>query len=230
MQRLSMIMALLLVAALAACSGDGSADRPATTTQAATTTMQAVESSGDPVTWPEPGEPWDLLFMPGWEPTREPVVAELYRQRAEEELGVEVRLHETKFLLRYAYHTLGHIRGDRYPYLDQAVRESEIIVVTAFPERSDEGHATAIDDLYENCFDEASAVNPQPPDPDLVSSDEFWQPYRVLLEQIYDEIWRLRENVPTVVIATDEHDFWVTHERQAGIEEEAASPSRRGRM
>jgi hypothetical protein len=212
------VAALLLVAA-AGCSSSEAA--PSTTTTAAPTTAAAPATTEAGVTLPEPGEPWDLLVLSAmlyqFDP---PVTAEWYRRRAEEMLGVEVRMPDTRSTGREAYYMLGHIRGERYPSVAEMVRESEIIVLYTAPERSDEGRATAIDDLYENCEVEASHMTPEPPDLELVHSEAFWAPYRVLLEEIYEEIWRLREGTPTVLIAVDRHDFDIFKQRRAGIEEE----------
>ena len=119
----------LLVAVVAACSAD-TTDRP-TAPLAETTAVAATEAS-PAVRLPEAGEPWDVLFLADQSDPLSETVRELYQQLAQDSLGVEIRVlpgppyPAVKDLL-------GHLRDERFPFMSDPVRESEIIVVQTWP-------------------------------------------------------------------------------------------------
>ncbi len=87
----------------------------------------------------------------------------------------------------------------------------------AAPERSNDGDPTHIDVDSENCSVFASKKTPKPPAP---TTPEYWQPYSDLLDDIYTEIWSLREGTPTVMISPDLQSRFLKRQREAGIDAE----------
>ena len=114
-----------------------------------------------------------------------------YQREAEAALGVEVN---TAYAGDIESDSVGRLlnllRGDAYPPLDDLVREAEIIVLITYPELSYDGEEGDIDADSLNCWREASTQTPEPPAP---TTDEYWAPYTTLLDDIYTEIWALRE-------------------------------------
>ncbi len=110
-----------------------------------------------------------------------------------------------------------HLRDEAYPPMGELTRSAEIIVMIAYPERSLEGEPGEIDIDSENCWYEASTQAPEPPAP---TTDENWAPYTTLLDDIYNKIWTLRENTPTVVIGPDLHNRQIARQRRGGVEAE----------
>ena len=179
-----------------------------------TSTSNAVSTTGG-LALPAPGEPWDLLYV-GFEDVFTRLPAELYAERASAALGVEVRMtHPSGFEHLYVSNQLQHVRGMRFPPLDEAVREAEIIVLLTRPDPDDEGPMGHINKDFLRCswgITAGDAPEDRPPD--------YWDAYRALIDEIYDEIWLLRQGLPTLIIAIDfgplDTAAWV----EAGIEQE----------
>jgi hypothetical protein len=93
------------------------------------------------------------------------------------------------------------------------VREAEIIVLFGNPEGSG-----ATSDLG-TCIS-ASTLEREPPQR---YSETDWQPYRDVLDEIYAEIWELRDNEPVVLLAVDFINPAISAWRQAGIESECTA-------
>ena len=51
-------------------------------------------------------------------------------------------------------------------------------------------------------------LEPVPPDPSVYEADEYSAEFRATLDGVYDEIERLRDRVPTVLIGTDAYIPW----------------------
>lgn len=206
-------LAVLMVTA----AGCGSAESEPTTTAAPVTTAAAATTTttapSPEVELPGPDEPWDLLFL-AYEYQMGDVIPQMYAERAEQDLGVEINLHSALGFYTDAWLLLGHMGGGRYPDLSDPIRQAEILVLQTRPLFSDEGNETAIDADLAACGRYVS-TDPEPPE---ATTAAYWQPYRELLDAIYTEIWTLREGLPTVLIATDIHDAYLAQQHEAGIE------------
>ena len=207
---------------VAACGGSGPEDAATTVTESAagastSETVGDTSQTAAPVAVPGPGDPWDVLFLAEENWSFSPDAAQAYARRAGEALGVEVRFLDTSWLISWAWELLRQVRDEAYPGLGDMVREAEIIVVTAFAERSDNGDPTQIDRDDANCLWDTSAVNPRPPQ---VTTPEYWEPYRTLLDDLYTEIWALRDGAPTVLLTVDYHQPYYGRNVEAGIEAE----------
>ncbi len=60
-------------------------------------------------------------------------------------------------------------------------------------------------------------------EPPVVPSVEDWQPYRDVLDQVYDDIWKLREGRPVVLRAHDICNPFIAPWRELGIEPECTA-------
>jgi hypothetical protein len=118
------------------------------------------------------------------------VIPQLNAERAERDLGVEINLHSALGFQTDAWLLLGHIGGGRYPDLSDPIEQAEIIVLQTRPLFSGGGNEAAIDTDRANCGRYIS-TDPKPPQ---------------LLDAIDTEIWKLRDCLLTVLIATDIHD------------------------
>lgn len=139
---------------------------------------------------PARGEPWDLVFMTdstGWG------VPDLYAQRAEEALGVEVRVHDLTFGALSAARMREFLDLSLYA---QQFAEAEIVVVFGNPRRS--GIELPEPDI-ETCVLSASYDRPPPAPSDAAD----WAPYRETLGSVFERIWELRDGKPTVFRAVD---------------------------
>lgn len=206
------IMVVVFVFAAVGCGGDDRADDQAQSPPDVTTTPVAAETvttatEAPSAAWPDEGEPWDLLYISdsgGWG------VADLLAERAAEALGVEVRVYDHASGGLSAVTALARIRGDMYPNISDWVRESEIIVVYGNPEDSGA-------DLEIGTCVSTSTMEREPPAPQTAGD---YQPYREVLDELYAEIWKLREGTPTVLRAIDLYNPVISAWREAGIEPE----------
>ena len=206
-------ISLLLIAG---CASGGEEEAATTVADPATTDTTATMPS---VALPEPGEPWDLLVISHALDLGDQFL-EMYTQRAEEALGVEVNAQYSGGLDQFAWEILGMLRNEAYPGIGDLARDAEIIVLIAFEVRSDQGEPTHIDVDGEHCSFYVSTQTPTPPAP---TTAEYWQPYTDLLDDIYTEIWKLREGTPTVLIAPDLHNRFLARQRDAGIDAECVA-------
>jgi len=156
---------------------------------------------------PAPGEPWDLVYMAdstGWG------VAAAYADRAEEALGVEVRVHDL---------TQGGLSAVRMrEMLDIALyaerfAEAEIIVVFGSPRGS--GIELPEPDI-ETCVSTSSYVRPPP----ARSEAADWTAYREVLGSAFERIWELRDGKPTVFRAVDMYSPVIGQWEDAGVLDE----------
>ncbi len=186
---------------------------PGTTATPPTTSSTTVAEAV--VQLPGPGEPWDLLYFNHYD-LFTGLPAELYVERAVEALGVDVGMtHPEGFNHLYASNQLAHLRDERYPLLGEAAQDAEIIVVLTRQDPIHEGPMGRINDDFERCTWEISPGNPPGERP-----ADYWDPYRQLMDDIYAEIWTLRQGLPTVLISIDFHMLDLTALREAEILEE----------
>ena len=200
------LMVVLTVVALVAvgCGGDDTADTDDQETAEAVTTTTTDPSAVD---WPAEGEPWDLLYISdsgGYG------VANVLAQRAADQLGVEVRVHDQASGGLSAVTALARMRGEEYPDISDWVRESEIIVVYGNPEGS------GVDLEIGTCV--TTSLEEREPPARQTAAD--YQPYRDVLDEVYAQIWELREGQPTVLRAVDLYNPVISAWRAAGIEPE----------
>lgn len=228
-------LAIAVVLAGAACGGGESTDTTsrdlAATTSSPTsavppTTTTTVTEQAEPDAGPFPaGEPVDLLVMSdssGWG------VADRYATLAAEALGREVQVRDWARGGEPITAILDWVQG----ILADEVAKAEIIVVYGYPGGLEY-------DLPEpnilSCFEAVDAVlwpeeytgdwtpgttwEPVP----VVATVEDWQPYRDVLDQVYDEIWKLREDQPTILRTWDVPFGYIAAWKEIGIESECVA-------
>ena len=153
---------------------------------------------------PAPGEPWDLVYMTdstGWG------VASIYGHRAEEALGVEVRVHDLTQGGLSAARMREMLDIDRYA---ERFADAEIIVVFGNPRGS--GIELPEPDI-ESCISTSSYVRPAP----ARSDAEDWAGYREVLGSVFERIWELRDGKPTVFRAVDMYSPVLGPWAEAGV-------------
>lgn len=173
-------------------------------TQAETTTSVAEATPSDLV------EPFDLVFISnsyGWG------VADRYAEHAAEALGLPVTVHDYATGNLEAETALAFVRDERVPKLSDQIRNAEIIVVIGEPEIPPTGEG------WSRCMT-SSTRKQTPPDP-YTESD--WAPYRETLNDLFSEIWQLRNGAPTVMRAFTFPIPNIAAWREAEIEPECAS-------
>ena len=60
-------------------------------------------------------------------------------------------------------------------------------------------------------------------EPPVVPTVEDWQPYRDVLDEVYDEIWKARGGRPVVLRAHDIYNGFIAPWREVGIEAECTA-------
>lgn len=197
------VLVVLSMAASGCATGEPS-DAVMTALPPETTTTPVATTTTVPTS-----EPWDLAYFSdsgGWG------VAERYAELATEALGRRVRVHDHATGGLQAVDLLGRIEG----ILAEEVAAAEIIVVYGNPE--DSGVDLPQPDIG-TCVS-TSALEREAP---ALASVDDWQPYRDLLQHIYDEIWQLRDGKPTVLRAVDLYSPVISAWREAGIEPECTA-------
>jgi len=160
-------------------------------------------------------EPWDLVWFSDSSGFN---VADLWAAQIEEELGVEVRVHDhavgnlsaVEVLASLDEPTdgmrrLGDTRGE--------VAQAEIIVIFGNP--VDSGTTT---DMV-SCVDTSTA----PRDPPTRYSSEDLEPYRDVLVSIYERVFELVGDRPVIVRTIDWPNPFITDWPLAGVEEECTA-------
>jgi len=201
------------VAAAATTTTEATTTTAPTTTAATTNEPTTTGVSADAVVWPESGEAWDVLFIADNEAQGAAVVVEAYRQLAEDAVGAEVRELESPIPYPVVGVLLNALRDPDFELLSDRVRQAEIIVVSTSPRR-----ALGSDEFGE-CLKEAFQ-EPLPPDPAVYETDEYSAVFRETLGDVYDEIERLRDGAPTVLIGIDAYNGLYAAQREAGIVDE----------
>jgi len=189
---------------------------PATTVAPATTTTTVAEEM---VTLPGPGEPWDLLFF-GQEDIFTRQLPEEYAALATDELGVEVRpVQPPGFDYIWAAIMLPKLQGAAYPPVDHYVPPAEIIVLFSRPGEAPEGRDANIVEDFERCW--KGAIHGEPPTTNLPA--DYWDSYRSNLDDIYAELWALRQDTSTVLRTIDVYNPSLPQQRQGDIEAECTA-------
>lgn len=157
-------------------------------------------------------EPWDLVWFSdsgGWG------VADLWAAQIEEDLGVEVRVHDHAVGSLSAVEVLDSLSEPsggftRLGDTRDEVTKAEIIVVYGNPQDS------GASDALETCV----STSPIPRDPPTIYSGEGLEPYREILESIYERVFALVGDRPVIVRAIDLYNPVLADWRLAGIEAE----------
>lgn len=152
------------------------------------------------------GEPVDLVYFSdsgGWG------VADRYAELASEALNREVRVHDHAIGGLSAVRVLDMVENS----LAEQIAEAEIIVVYGNPE----GSGVEFDQPDIGTCVSTSTATREPP---AVATREQWQPYRDVLDEVYDHIWKLREATPTILRAVDLYSPVLGPWKEAGIEAE----------
>lgn len=175
--------------------------------------LGACRSESPDVTGPEAlapeDEAIDLVYFSdsgGWG------VAERLGELAAEAIGREVRVHDRAIGGLPAVKVLEYVRGP----LAEEVAEAEIVVVYG----NWEGSGIELPEPDIGTCVSTSSDEREPP---AVPTAADWQPYRDVLDDIYAEIWSLRDGQPTVLRAVDIYNPVISPWREAGIEPECTA-------
>jgi hypothetical protein len=182
---------------------------------ATSTTVHATAEEPD-VKPPGEGEPWDILFF-GFDDVFTRLPGQFYADQLSAELGVEMRLFEPPgFDHVWAATLVEQLRGDRYPPLGDFVPPAEVIVLLSRPGESPGGEDEYIVEDFERCWWRPAAG--VPPTSDL--TDDYWAVYRRRLDELYAELWDLRQHQPTLLITLDLYNPSLPQQRESGIDQE----------
>ncbi len=136
---------------------------------------------------------------------------------AADELGVEVQpVQPPGFDYVWAAIMLPLLQDAAYPPLDHYVPPAEIIVLFSRPGETPDGTEAYIVEDFERCW--KGAVHGEPPTTNLPA--DYWDSYRSNLDDIYAELWALRQDTPTVLRTIDVYNPSLPQQRQGGIEPE----------
>jgi hypothetical protein len=219
-RRLIAVSAALVLVTMTACSGESN---DASTSTAATTSVVEQSSSSEVSPFPA-GEPLDLLVLTdssGWG------VADRYAPLAAEALDREVRALD---LAGLGDHSIKNLLEMIQTSRADEVAESEIIVVYGYPGGLE--YELPLPNILA-CLEAVDAVDyPEEYEGDwspgeeweeipVVPTVEDWSPFRAVLDQVYDEIWRLRAGQPTILRTYEVYNgFGVAAWTELGIHEE----------
>jgi hypothetical protein len=150
-------------------------------------------------------EPWDLVWFSdsgGWS------TADRWAERIEQTMGVEVEVHDYAIGGLSASTLLGFLTADQSSYRN-LVANAEVIVIYGNPEGS--GSTSDIG----TCVSTSTARR----DPPVRYSAADFEPYEEVLRSIYDAVFELRAEKPTIVRAIDLYSPVIADWREAGIED-----------
>lgn len=192
---------ILLVGSLivAACGGSGEGGQTTTTYAQTSTTTTLGPSEGA----------WDLVYI---QDSHGFYVADRYADLIEEARGVTVNVHDYAIGALTAVEVLENMRDEKPGGWADPVREAEIIVFFAGPIGSGFTADIGI------CFSEGT-VEREPPQH---YKFEDWQPYREILDEVYAEIWGLRDGEPVVLRAVDSLNPAIAWWEEAGVKTECS--------
>jgi hypothetical protein len=161
-------------------------------------------------------EPWDLVWFSD---STGFFVADLWAERIEGELGVEVRVHDHAVGALAAgpiLYSLGEpVKGyTRLGDTRDEIAEAEIIVVYGNPDGS--GMTSDFGDV---CVSTSAA----PRDPPTRYAEEDFAPYRDILDSIWERVFELTGDRPVVMRAMDSYMPVIADWRAAGIEPECTA-------
>ena len=218
------ILTLVAVGLLASVASCGGSEQEAASTSTAPATAEAPPDSA-PGPFPT-GEPVDFVLLAD---SGGGGVAEPYAAKAAEALDREIRVHDFS---RGGARADDILSGIQYSWA-QAVADAEIIVFYVHP-------GGFVPPSFAPCLEAIDWDDPEPDatppptwDPPAATSVEDWQGYRDTLDQIYDEIWKLRAGQPTIIRAYGIYLPWLGQWQQLGIDracvagEEAVDQARR---
>ena len=204
----------VLLAWLTACGGSGSPVAPTTpatpTTTVAPTPVSEAPPSSEWAGFPA-GEPLDLVYISN---SAGIGVAKKYGKLAGEALGSEVRVHDHTGIGSLTQ-LLRLVRSS----LADEVAGAEIIVV--FGDGGDLVDALPRPNIL-TCVEAGGDPGSEWETP-VVPTVEDWRAYRDLWDQMYAEIWDLREGRPTILRAQDVWNPFLAQWREAGIEPECTA-------
>jgi hypothetical protein len=201
------------VLAVAALVATACGDTPSIETSAPPTTVATVTTTTlvTTTTVADTSEPWDLVWFSD---STGNFVAGLWAERIEQDLGVEVRVHDFAGSGEEGSAVFILDRIENESVVRDALAEAEIIGLYASPMFTETGDA-----LADACLQESST----PRDPPERYSREDFEPYAELLRSIYNQMFELRAGQPTVVRAFDMYtpvlDAWMA----AGVEPECTA-------
>ena len=174
----------------------------------------AQQEEGEPVSIAS--EPWDLVWFSD---SSGFYVARLWAARIEEELGVEVRLHDHASSNLRAVDVLASLEEPSDVYsrlgdLRSEVAEAEIIVIFGNPSNSG-----TTDDMRVPCVNTSTV----PRDPPTRYSSEDFEPYRDVLVSIYERVFELVGDRPVIVRTIDWPNPFIVDWPLAGVEVECTA-------
>ncbi len=171
-------------------------------------------STPEPETLDELAE-WDLVYMSDSTGSGIPYILKSY---IEEDTGKSVILHDYVISGLPAYRVLKALRGEtenmipeKMAQLAEVISEAEVIIFYGNPEEIPEMEGVERD--IRACMNHGK----KPPDQ---CQPEVYQPYTEVLEEIYEEIFRLRDGKPTIIRAADFYNPMIKWHRNFGIEDE----------
>lgn len=157
-------------------------------------------------------EPWDLVWFSD---STGFGLATLWADRIEQELGVEVVVHDHAVGGLSAATVLHWIDdgASSLPKMKDEVADAEIIVIYGNPANS----GSTTDEVT------CASTNPAPREAPSQNSEADWQPYADVLKSIYEIVFDLRDGEPTIVRAMDMYSPVIADWRAAGIERECTT-------
>jgi hypothetical protein len=157
-------------------------------------------------------EPWDLVWFSD---STGFGIADLWAERIQKELGVEVVVHDYAADGLSAATVLSWIGdGDQSRSdLQKTLADADVVLVYGNPEGSGVTSDIGICVSTDTTVREAPSHN----------AAEDWQPYGDVLVQIYERIFDLRGGRATIVRAMDMYNPVIADWRQAGIEPECTA-------
>lgn len=232
----SRVMLLTVAVALAVASCGGSESTDATSPAAVATTSPpttvpptstTITMQDQPDAGPFPaGEPVDLLVLSDSGGCCGGVAAS-YAPFAAEALDREVRIHDQ--YIGGVADILDWVRGPT----GSSIAEAEVIVLYGHPAGFEynlplpniNACFAAVDAVeYPEEYEGEWTPGEEWPEIPVVPAVEDWQPLRDALDQIYDQIWELRDGQPTIVRAYDIYNgSGVSAWAEVGIEEECTA-------
>jgi hypothetical protein len=194
-----LIIGFFIAACSAASGDDESLESSQASTDSLTTQLQPGETGYEEV--------WDLLYF---QDSLGFGVADRYAEHIRTTVGVEVVVHDKAIGNLEAVRVLDRIRGNKAVDWSGLVREAEVIVFFGNPDGS--GTTSDID----ICISGSMATR----EPPVHNTEEDWMPYEAVLDDVYREIWRIRDGEPVVLRAVGFINPAISAWREAGIEEE----------
>jgi len=210
--------ALVAVGALVSVAACSDSDTDVAPTTLAPTTAAEEQPGSDAGPFPA-GEPVDLVYLSDSGGTG---VAERYVELAAEALDREVRLHDLRVGGRSITGILSSIQ--HVVSLAEQVAEAEMIVLYAHPGGLEynlpQPNVVTCINASDALQEPTSTLDWEPP---VVATVEDWQPYRDVLDEIYAEIWKLRDGRPLILRAHDIYNGFISSWRELGIEPECTA-------